>query len=243
MRTKETAKKRESMKEERRTGLKMRDLANATGLPKSTILHYVAQGLLPAPEKTSRNMAYYDPSCVEKVEFIRSIQDRYSFPLAKIRSLLSARDEGKDMGPLIELSEAVFGPGEGPPIDEQAFSEATGLAPKEMAQLNKKGLLLPLEAGRYSQSDVAAGKIYAKGFAAGITVADLSFYAEAAKRIVDEEMKLRKRLTSHLPEDRDAAVTTGMVRAAREIRNYVIDRTFQQRIAAARKLQDEALTR
>ncbi len=29
-------------------------------LPKSTILFYAGQGLLPAPKKTSRNMAYYD---------------------------------------------------------------------------------------------------------------------------------------------------------------------------------------
>ena len=81
----------------------MRDLTEATGLPKSAILHYVAQGLLPAPEKTSRNMAYYDPACIERIQFIKSVQERYAFPLGKIRSLLSARDEGKNMEPLIEL--------------------------------------------------------------------------------------------------------------------------------------------
>jgi DNA-binding transcriptional MerR regulator len=243
MRTKESAKNGVPKKKDERSGrLRMRDLTEATGLPKSAILHYVAQGLLPVPEKTSRNMAYYDPASVERVKFVKSMQEKYSFPLSKIRSLLKARDAGKNMEPLIELSGVVFGSGDGPHMNEQTFSAATGLAPKDMAQLKKMGLLLPLERGQYGQSDIAVGKIYAQGFAAGIKVTDLSFYAEAAKRIVDEEMRLRRRLTSGLPEDHDAAVTTGMVRAARAIRNYVIDRTFQQRIAAAKKLQDEVLT-
>ena len=187
-------------------------------------------------------MAYYDPACVERVEFIRSIQNRYSLPLNRIRNLLSARDAGKDVEHLVELSGVVFGSGDGPDLDEPAFLAASGLNPKDAAQLKKNGLLLPLVKGRYSQSDVAVGKLYAQGISAGVKVSDLTFYAEAARRIVDEEMRLRKRMTSHLPEERDARVTTEMVRAARAIRNYVIDRTFQQRIASAKRLQDEALT-
>ena len=45
----------------------MNELTGATGVPKSTILYYIAQGLLPEPRKTSPNMAYYDPACVERL--------------------------------------------------------------------------------------------------------------------------------------------------------------------------------
>ena len=38
-------------------GLRMKQLMEATGLPKSTLLYYVEQGLLPPPVKTSPNMA------------------------------------------------------------------------------------------------------------------------------------------------------------------------------------------
>lgn len=47
-------------------GLRMKELMEATGLPKSTILFYLEQGLLPKPVKTSRNMAYYPPECMER---------------------------------------------------------------------------------------------------------------------------------------------------------------------------------
>ena len=39
--------------------LKMREVVNATGVPKSTIILYVNTGLLPQPVRTQRNMAYY----------------------------------------------------------------------------------------------------------------------------------------------------------------------------------------
>ena len=77
-------------------GLRMRELTGATGLPKSTILHYVAQGLLPEPVRTGRNMAFYDPECVERARYIKEVQNTYAFPLEKIKRLLQSRDEGKD---------------------------------------------------------------------------------------------------------------------------------------------------
>jgi DNA-binding transcriptional MerR regulator len=103
-------------------GLRMRELAEATGLPKSAILHYVAQGLLPEPVRTGPNMAYYDPVCIERIKYIKTIQSRYAFPLGKIKMILARKDEGKDALPLIELSETIFGSAEGPSLDGLPFA-------------------------------------------------------------------------------------------------------------------------
>jgi DNA-binding transcriptional MerR regulator len=222
-------------------GLRMKELAEATGLPKSAILHYVAQGLLPEPIRTGPNMAYYDPSCIERIRFIKTMQSRYAFPLGKIKTILARKDEGKDAAALIELSETIFGSVDGAPLDEAAFRDATGLSSRQIEALIKNGLLLPLEEGRYNEQDVAIGRSYAQGLALGIKVSDMAFYAVAAKRIVDEEMRLRARVTAHLPEDQDAGLTRKMVQSARATRNYVIDRTFQKRIAAAGHLKDKGL--
>jgi DNA-binding transcriptional MerR regulator len=223
------------------TGLRMKELAEATGLPKSAILHYVAQGLLPEPVRTGPNMAYYDPACVERIKDIRTIQSRYAFPLGKIKAILARKDEGKDVAPLLELSETIFGSAEGGSLDEAAFHDATGLSSTQVRALTKSGLLLPLEKGRYNEQDVAIGRVYAQGLALGITVSDMTFYAVAAKQIVDEEMRLRARVTAHLPEEQDAGLTQGLVRSARAMRNYVIDRTFQRRVAGSGALKDERL--
>ncbi len=217
----------------------MKELAEATGLPKSAILHYVARGLLPEPVRTGANMAYYDAACIERIKYIKAIQGRYAFPLGKIKMILARKDRGEDTLPFIELSETIFGSADGAPLDESAFRDATGLRTEQIAALIESELLLPLEKGRYNGQDVEIGKIFAQGFSLGISVSDMTFYAVAAKQIVDEEMRLRARFTAHLSEDQDAKITQRLVQSARAMRNYVIDRTFQRRIAAAGHLKDE----
>lgn len=219
-------------------GIRMKELSEATGLPKSAILHYLAQGLLPEPLRTGRNMAYYDPACIERVKFIKTMQGTYSFPLTKIRMLLAHRDQGKDIAPLVELSGTIFGGSDGPALSEGELCAATGLTPVQVRALIDHELLLPLEKNRFTQQDVAICRVYGGSFAMGIRVSDLNFYAEAARLIVDQEMQLRQRLTAHLPEQEDVELTSRLVLGARAVRSYVIDRLFQQRVAANQDLKD-----
>lgn len=224
---------------ETKKGLKMRELTKATGLPKSTILHYIAQGLLPKPTRTSRNMAFYDPACVERAKYIKTVQGTYAFPLEKIKKILSSRDEGKDTTALVELHAVVFGAPGGEVFDEKVFRRATGLTRRQLSELLEANLLLPLERGSFRQEDVLVGGTYAAAFARGLAVSDLAFYADIAKKLVDQEMALRERLTGHLPDEADIRLTTELTRGARTLRNYVIDRIFQHRVAAAKTLKDK----
>lgn len=222
--------------------LRMKDLMAATGLPKSAILHYLAQGLLPEPEKTGPNMAYYDPSCIERIKFIKDMQAKYSFPLSKIKMLLDSKDQGKDIAPLVDLSRVIFAGDDTPSMDEKTFCSATGLNRKQVRELMDNGLLLPIEKSLFNQSDVEVGRFYASGFGRGLELADILFYSRLAKQLVDGEMRLRLRITADLPEDKDAETTKGLVQAARTIRNYVFERTFRKRVASASHLKDrEAL--
>ena len=223
-------------------GLRMKELMEATGLPKSTILYYVAQGLLPEPVRTGRNMAYYDAASVERAKLIKKVQRTYSFPLGKIKCLLESMGEGRDITHLLELDEVIFGTSaERGKVDRGAFQQATGLTTEQVSELIEANLLLPLEKGAFRKEDIDAGRVFAASFAMGLQASDLAFYASIAKEVVDQEMRLRRRLTGHMPEGQDAQVTAQLTRGARVLRNYVIDRVFQRRVAAATTLQDEVL--
>lgn len=229
------------MERKGKPGLRMREVTEATGLPKSTILHYIAQGLLPEPVRTGRNMAYYDPATVDRAKFIKSMQEKYSFPLEMIKKLLASRDQGRDIGPLVELDAVIFGQRRAPELDRRAFERATGLTDEQVEDLLAAHLLLPLKEGRFGQEDVDVGRVFARGFALGLQASDLVYYVTIAKELVDHEMRLRRRLTAHLPEGEDAQITAQLTRGARLLRNYVIDRVFQLRVAAAESLKDQDL--
>jgi DNA-binding transcriptional MerR regulator len=221
--------------------LRMRELVKATGLPKSTILFYANEGLLPEPIKTSSNMAYYHPDSIERLRFIKILQDDHRLPLSKIGRLLAWKAEGQDVTLRVELIKGVFGESQGPLMNEAAFCKATGLTRKQMKELIRARLLLPLEPGRFDREDVGMGLIYARGLAMGVKVEDMAFYPSLGKQIVSEEMTLRRRLTHDLPAELDAGLTLQLVQAARATRSYVIDRIFRLRIAAAKDLKDEEL--
>ena len=61
--------------DERRTTngelLKISELAERADVPVATVRHYLREGLLPEPVKTSRNMAYYPPEFAERIRLIK----------------------------------------------------------------------------------------------------------------------------------------------------------------------------
>src|SRR5438093_9104791 len=91
--------------------LRMRELSEAAGVSAGTIKHYLREGLLPEPVKTSRNMAYYPWEFVERVQLIKQLQEERYLPLKVIKEVLE-HGEGED-GPhrlraLIELEDRIL---------------------------------------------------------------------------------------------------------------------------------------
>jgi DNA-binding transcriptional MerR regulator len=221
-------------------GLRMKELVEATGLPKSTILHYLYQGLLPEPIKTSPNMAYYDPQCINRIRFIQHLQRQHRLSLKEIKRMMEARGEDADFAIHLQLTDLVFGPPrEEGLLERDGFCEATGLNPDQVEKLLERRLLLPMEKDRFDREDVTMGRMFARGFSRGIRIRDLTYYVELGEKIVDHEMALRRRMTHHLSYNEDVARTMDMVRNARMSRAYIIDRLFQHRVAAMRDLKDQ----
>ena len=237
-----TSKEKEAATESQeatRLGLKMKDLVNATGVPKATILHYLREGLLPEPVKTSTNMAYYDQLSVARIRLIRQLQRHHRLKLSEIRRVLAESIDEEELSMRTSLNELIFGPlqTEGD-LDLPAFCEATGLSKEQVLQFLRAKLLLPTEEGRFDRGDVVMGQTYATGISAGLQLEDMAYYVELGEKIVNHEMALRGRLTRHLPSLQNASLTMQLVNAARMTRAYIIDRLFQRRIAAMRDLKD-----
>ena len=221
-------------------GLKMQDLVRATGVAKSTILHYLNEGLLPAPVKTSRNMAYYSPACVERITFIKIMQSKYRLSLGMIKKFLEACVCGPELEPLLQLRSFIFGEGDARELlDLGAFCRATGLTVPEVAEWQRAGLLLPLEPDRFDSEDLAIGRILKACGELGITPAEASFYSRLGREIVDHEMQLRDRLIQGLSLEDNATRTLEMTRGARALRPYIIDRIFQHRVLARKSIDGD----
>jgi len=217
----------------------MKELVEATGVPKSTILHYLNQGLLPQPQKTSPNMAYYDVSCADRIRYIQQLQRRHRLSLSEIGQMMNSKGQKLDFPIFSELDSIIFGRTQnGQLLNASEFCDATGLSRKQLKNLLEAKLLLPLGKNRFDPQDIGMGKMYAALFAFGLSGEDMTDYVALCEKIVDHEMAVRKRLTHHLPYDQDAVLSIELVKSARMMRAYLIDRLFQRRVAAMKDLKD-----
>jgi DNA-binding transcriptional MerR regulator len=196
--------------------LKMKELAEASGVSSGTIKHYLREGLLPEPVKTSRNMAYYPHEFVERIRLIKQLQEERFMPLKAIKRVLD--EDPQRAQALVELEDRIL---------ERARSEGARLSraeaarryeiPREaLARLEDLGVLSPNTRG-YAELDQqileAISRFRAGGYeeAIGFTVYDTLRYKKAVAALAEEEVKLiSERLAGEDPDRVVALLEAGV---------------------------------
>ncbi len=168
--------------------LRMRELAEASGVPAPTIKHYLREGLLPEPVKTSRNMAYYPPEFVDRIKLIKRLQEERFLPLKAIKDVLDSMERSRTSAAEVRKRYGV---------------------PKEVLdRLAELEVLTPNSRG-YSPSDVtiieAISRFRAGGYdeQIGFTVYDTLRYKAALEELVRQEVDVvMERLAGEVPPER-----------------------------------------
>jgi hypothetical protein len=159
--------------------------------------------------------------------------------LSEIKQVLAQKGQNLDFSIFNELDTIIFGQAQDTRlIDASEFCATAGLNREQLKNLLEAKLLLPLQGDLFDPQDIGMGKMYATVSALGLSSEDMTEYVALCEKIVDHEMAIRKRLTHHLPYDQDAALTIELVKSARMMRAYIIDRLFQGRVAAMNDLKD-----
>jgi DNA-binding transcriptional MerR regulator len=184
-----------------RPGLKMSELADASGVPAATIKHYLREGLLGADGeivRTSRNMAYYPPDFVERIRSIKRLQEERFLPLRLIKVLLDEQRGGR--------------------VPRDVLAARSSVPEVVLDRLESIGVLTPDDEG-YDADDVkiveAIARFRAGGYdeAIGFTVYDTLRYRDVLQPLVEEEVRvLLERLSGDV--EPDAAVE--IMRSGRE---------------------------
>jgi DNA-binding transcriptional MerR regulator len=189
--------------------LRMGELAEASGVPAPTIKHYLREGLLPEPVKTSRNMAYYPPEFVDRIKLIKQLQEERFMPLRAIKSVLD--EDPERARALVELEDRILDralAGERTRTSPAEVRERYGVPKEVLDRLEELEVLSPNSRG-YSPSDVkiieAISSFRAGGYdeEIGFTVYDTLRYKRALEELVREEVGLvMDRLAGEVPPER-----------------------------------------
>lgn len=195
-----------SAPEQERELLKMSVFAERAGVPIPTVKHYLREGLLPEPVRTSRNMAYYDATLVPRVRAIKRLQRELFLPLDVIRRVLDRiDDQNEDVGDdlMMEATIArVLGEMESrDTITYRQLVEHEGVPPDDLRLFEKLGVLEPHGEGLdrvYKGDDVALLQVMNQARRAGLNARMLpanvlADYVQAITHLTRVELELFRR--------------------------------------------------
>ena len=196
--------------------LKISELAEASEVPVATVRHYLREGLLPEPVKTSRNTAYYPPEFADRIRLIKQLQEERFMPLKVIKELLDSGDgDPERLRALIELEDRILDralAGERERIPASEVRRRYDVPKEVLDRLAELEVLTPNRRG-YSPSDVriieAIGRFRAGGYdeRIGFTVYETLRYKDALESLVKQEVEvLMDRLVGEMDPDRAVAL-------------------------------------
>ncbi len=223
--------------------LKMSQLAEASGVSSGTIKHYLREGLLPEPVRTSRNMAYYPPDFVERIRLIKRLQEERFMPLRMIKRVLD--DDPERTRALVELEDRIIeraAAGEERRVSRAELERRYDVPTEVIDRLAELGVLTPNSRG-YSPSDAriveAISRFRAGGYdeRIGFTVYDTLRYKSALEDLVKEEVEV---LLDRLTREMDAPRAVAMVEAGAEPLHDLISALHSKLLVAELRTQRQA---
>jgi DNA-binding transcriptional MerR regulator len=187
----------------------MGELAEASGVPAPTIKHYLREGLLPEPVRTSRNMAYYPAEFVDRIKLIKQLQEERYMPLKAIKEVLD--DDPQRVRDLVALEDRILEralAGEQERVSAAEVRRRYDVPEEVLDRLAELEVLSPTSRG-YSASDAriveAMSRFRAGGYAEeiGFTVYDTLRYKRMLEDLVREEVQvLMERLAGEMDPDK-----------------------------------------
>lgn len=141
----------------------MAELCRRTETPRETVHHYLRLGLLSAPRKTFKNMAYYDERHVEELLLIKRLRAESYLPLERIKAIL---DEGRlaDSARALDLAGDLLGQTAkvlAKPLKRTELAKRAGLSLEAVGRYEAQGVLHPDAEGRFGALELKIAEIVA----------------------------------------------------------------------------------
>ena len=218
--------------------MRMKELVDTTGVPRTAIHHYQREGLLPAAIKTAPNAALYGPEHVERLKLIRALRGNElgPLPMEGVRQVLDMVDRGlqAEVAATFWSLPGGIGKAESPGArkGERSLSDVAhdaGMSLSTARALNGSGLLVGRagagDARVFDETDAAAARLLADLLShEGVQTADLDPVAELLGELVRYEKVLASLATAKLSSAQGAERRRAMYHSLHALHTYLFSR-------------------
>lgn len=205
--------------------LRMADLVEATGVPKSTVLYYVSEGLLPPPDRPKPNVAFYDPICIDLISYIRGAQRLHRYPLSLIRTNIRHILEGASGDQILQLGRRLVGePTElfklGDVVDR------TGAPNEAIERYVSLGLVFPTPEAEFDEYDLRMVELLHRAEKVGLPAEAFVQVAEAVRQVEEAAAHI---VSSYVQTPLGTEQASVLVDVLGRMQPYLVRRYFEFR--------------
>ena len=206
---------------------KISELVAKTNVPKSTILYYIKEGLLPEAKKLKSNVHRYSDEHIELLRYIKYMQQEMGSSIEQIKSMLQQKNQSFSssftmLAPLMQTLSGVQG-GDTHYTKTQ-FIEHYGFDTGELGTLLDEGVLMPIGDDDYTERDASIVRLVEDLAEVGMDHAVLKSYVYHAKILAELESQIQAELCDRRNDENFSRLWKVMFETLFNAKQYLFSR-------------------
>lgn len=178
---------------------KMSEVVARTNVPKSTILYYIREGLLPEAKKFKSNVHRYSDEHIELIRYIKYMQEEIGSTNEQIKFAL--QNKNQSLSSSFSMIEPLMNTLSSIPMDAVHYTKEQFLKHYDvdstlLEQLLSDGILVPINDDDFTEKEASIVKLLLSFNAVGVDYAIIKEYVKHAKALSELESKMQIQLCS-----------------------------------------------
>ena len=206
---------------------KISELVAKTNVPKSTILYYIREGLLPEAKKLKSNVHRYSDEHIELIRYIKYMKEEIGSTNEQIKFAL--QNQNQSLSSSATMLQPLMNTLSGIPSDvkhytKKEFIEHFKVDPVLLETLLEEGILMPLQENDYTQSEANMIKLVSYFQEVGVDRSILKAYIHHAKVISELELQMQTQLCDVRDEKNFSLLWKIMFESLFNAKSYIFNR-------------------
>ena len=206
---------------------KISELVALTDVPKSTILYYIREGLLPEAKKLKSNVHRYNDEHIELIKYIKYMQQEMGSSNEQIKAALQQKNQSLSssysmLAPLMQtLSDIPAGTKH---YTKAEFIEHYGFESELLEQLLEDGILVPIGDDDFTDKEASIIRLIEKFQEVGVECSVIKEYVHHAKSLSEIEHQIQLKLCSVRSDENFSTLWKIMLETLFNAKKYIFSR-------------------
>ncbi len=217
---------------------KISELVSKTNVPKSTILYYIREGLLPEAKKIKSNVHRYSDEHLELIKYILYMKEEIGSSNEQIKYAL--QNKNQSLSSSFKMLEPLMHTLSGIPVNTEHYTKEEFLAKFKVdqtlvEQLLKDEILMPIDEDDYTEKEASIVKLVQHFKEVGIEYELLKSYVTHAKALSKLEHQMQLQLCDTRNDGNFSTLWKIMFDTLFNAKEYIFNRNTYQVLRSAIK--------